>query len=188
MNHFYQSIEGWVDGIDILYYSIIQATKNIKHPLHFVEVGSWKGKSAAAMAVEIINSGKNIQFDCVDTWMGSPEHSDDINVRNNNLYDTFIANMKPVENYYRPIRLTSVDAAKLYHDKSLDFVFIDADHSYEAVKEDINVWLPKLKLGGILAGHDFNPATLHGGVERAVTEAFGNNTIIIPYCWMYYKN
>ena len=35
---------------------------------HFVEVGVWKGRSAAFMAVEINNSGKNIRFDCVDTW------------------------------------------------------------------------------------------------------------------------
>ena len=43
---------------------------------HFVEIGSWKGRSASYMAVEIFNSRKNIKFDCVDTWCGSVEHLD----------------------------------------------------------------------------------------------------------------
>ena len=43
-------------------------------PAHFVEIGSYKGRSSSYMAVEIVNSGKSITFDCVDTWKGSEEH------------------------------------------------------------------------------------------------------------------
>lgn len=52
------------------------------------------------------------------------------------------------------IRLSSVDASALFARESLCFVYVDACHQYEAVKQDIEVWWPKLKKGGVLAGHD----------------------------------
>jgi len=52
-------------------------------------------------------------------------------------------------------RMTSKDASVLVPDDSLDFVYLDARHDYCSVKEDLELWWPKLKMGGILAGHDF---------------------------------
>jgi predicted O-methyltransferase YrrM len=63
------------------------------------------------------------------------------------------------------------DAAQLVGNGSLDFVFIDADHSYEAVKDDIACWKSKVRRGGWLGGHDYNQK--FPGVVRAVDEAFG---------------
>lgn len=63
----------------------------------------------------------------------------------------------------------SVEAAALIDDASLDFAFIDADHSYEGVRADIRAWLPKVKPGGLLCGHDWSAA--FPGVVRAVSEA-----------------
>ena len=71
MNHFYEQIQGWFDFED-LYSDVV---KTFPEESHFVEVGSWKGKSASFMAVEIHNSKKQIKFDCVDTWNGSVEHA-----------------------------------------------------------------------------------------------------------------
>jgi len=65
----------------------------------------------------------------------------------------------------------SIDAAARIPDGLLDFVFIDADHRYEAVKQDIEAWLPKIRTGGILAGHDYSAH--HPGVKQAVQERFG---------------
>jgi hypothetical protein len=53
------------------------------------------------------------------------------------------------------VEKSSLEAAKDFPDESFDFVYIDADHSYKAVKEDIQAWLPKVKADGILAGHDY---------------------------------
>lgn len=71
IQHFWQNIHGWDDGIPPVYQEMV---KQAEDGSHFVEVGSWKGKSSAYMAVEIANSGKRIRFDCVDTWGGSAEH------------------------------------------------------------------------------------------------------------------
>jgi hypothetical protein len=56
-------------------------------------------------------------------------------------------------------------------DGSVDLVFIDADHSYEGVKADIEAWLPKVKVGGWIGGHDYKSPRFPG-VERAVHERF----------------
>ena len=175
MQHIYQQPhfgENWFTYSNFYKFIVNKFTTNS----HFVEVGCWKGKSASFMAVEIINSNKNIKFDCVDTWLGtdSDKHYLDQSVKNQTLYDLFLSNMKPVENYYKALKMTSVDASKLYKNSSLDFVFIDADHEYESVKDDINAWLPKIKKGGIISGHDFipNESNAFEGLKKAVKEAF----------------
>jgi len=198
MEHFYKNIHGWSDGIDILYQRMVASVPAptmmfdgkgfspvTPRQYHFVEVGAWKGRSAAFMAVEIINSGKNIKFDCVDTWEGSDWESsqtEDVDLKSGTLYEAFINAMKPVEGSYNAIRLPSVSASELYEDESLDFVFIDADHSYENVKADIAAWKPKIRPGGYIAGHDFNPAVPEAGLCRAVYEAFPDVTPL-PWCW-----
>jgi len=65
--------------------------------------------------------------------------------------------------------LPSVKAARCFDDGELDFVFIDADHSYQATKSDITAWWPKLRPGGLLIGHDYNPDRFPG-VCRAIDE------------------
>ena len=182
MEHFYHNIgEDWF-SYPQLYKRIVD---NSQDGAHLVEVGSWKGRSAAFMAVEIINSNKNIKFDCVDTWKGSIEHTTYDVITEEKLYDVFLSNIEPVKHIINPIRMTSIEASKLYEDNSLDFVFIDASHEYEDVKEDILAWLPKVKIGGVLAGHDYNTFE---GVNRAVDEIFNiNNLEISEYCYIYKK-
>lgn len=134
----------------------------------FVEVGCWKGKSSAYMAVEIANSDKSIQFYCVDSWSGSKEHQFAQN-RVGEILTIFLTNMKPLEKFYKPIRMYSSEASQRFRDESVDFIYIDASHEYEDVKSDIIHWLPKLRKGGIIAGDDYgNPD--FPGVHRAVFE------------------
>ena len=72
MEHFYKDIYGFCDYVGLYK----KAVEIFPSGSHFVEVGSFLGKSAVFMAVEIINSGKRIKFDCVDHWKGSKEHRD----------------------------------------------------------------------------------------------------------------
>jgi Methyltransferase domain len=77
-------------------------------------------------------------------------------------------------------RLTSVEAAERAPDHSFDFVYIDARHDYESVKEDLNAWCAKVRPGGILAGHDYVDGDLPQGefyVKSAVDEFFGERGI-----------
>lgn len=63
---------------------------------------------------------------------------------------------------------------------SLNLAFIDADHSYDSVLADIKAWLPKVKVGGMLCGHDYNPPGRdHAGVRQAVDELIGIQKVIV---------
>ena len=183
MEHFYQKIgEDWFTYPN-LYKKMVGNNNNGSH---FVEVGVWKGRSASFMAVEIINSNKNIKFDCVDTWEGSVEHQNYDIISEKKLFDVFSENIEPVSHIINPIRMKSLEAVNLYDDESLDFVFIDASHEYEDVKNDILAWLPKVKEGGFIGGHDYSSSW--DGVVRAVDEIFNNSELVIDeYCWLYEK-
>lgn len=73
------------------------------------------------------------------------------------------------------LKMSSVEAARQINDGSMDFVFLDGDHSYEGLKADIEAWLPKVRKGGWLGGHDIDnpePPFDFTGVRKAVEEAF----------------
>jgi hypothetical protein len=88
------------------------------------------------------------------------------------------------ERKYKSIKATSKTASKKFADESLDVVFIDLTHTYEAVKEDIALWLPKVKKGGYLAGDDYHENWL--GVIQAVDELLPSRTLVGD-CWIYCK-
>ena len=75
----------------------------------------------------------------------------------------------------------SDEAVKEFDDNSLDFCYIDAKHKYESVKQDISIWYPKIKEGGVLCGDDYcdseqawrdrgHTGKIHTGVKKAVDE------------------
>jgi predicted O-methyltransferase YrrM len=174
MNHFYKSVVGWCDFEDV--YS--EAVANAPNDAKFAEIGSWRGQSAAYLGVEIINSGKNISLVCVDTFKGSPQMKivgdgsyDEIIAKEGSCYKEFLKNIKPVSRVITPLEMTSEEASKLYPDNHFDFVFIDAGHTYEDVILDLKCWLPKIKSGGVIAGHDIH----WPGVTQALREVFGDN-------------
>lgn len=180
MEHFYKNIidENWFTYPNLYTEVINLCDKNSIS--HFVEVGSWKGKSACYMAVEIINSKKNIKFDCVDCWLDEE------------VYKTFINNIEPVKMNIKVIKSFSNKIVNNYNDNSLDFVFIDAHHSYESVKEDINLWYSKIKIGGIIAGHDFwdeYDSNYNADVNKAVFDYFNFDFYSTNEgCWIHKKN
>lgn len=86
------------------------------------------------------------------------------------------------------LRATSVEGAEQIEDGSLDFLYLDADHKLASVREDLKAWVPKVRVGGLLSGHDYLdlPSPYPGrnlpgfpdrqgpfGVKTAVDEFFG---------------
>lgn len=189
----YRDIPGWFD-FGTLYESVAERAKDGDH---LVEVGVWLGKSISFLADYLKRLGKNVRLDAVDTWKGTlsdeeraafepfiRRHGDAAGT----VVGVFEENMRAcgVADIVRTVQKLSVEAAGDYGNQSLDFVFIDADHRYDAVKEDIAAWWPKIKPGGSLAGHDYTHTTLTG-VRRAVDEEFGDRVRQVGSCWVVEK-
>ncbi len=118
------------------------------------EVGSWKGGSAETIG-NIVKENNGTLY-CVDNWKGNegvPNHAE---AKETNVYLEFGKNMEKcgLSGSITTLRSDSVDAAKLFPDGYFDVIFIDADHRYNHVKDDITAWMKKVKPGGILCGHD----------------------------------
>jgi len=129
------------------------------HPLHIVELGSYAGESAM-MFLSILNVAS---LNCVDTWAGSKYHPDDIQ-NAEKRFDELLGSNPRVFKFK-----ASSDDPIFSSVKDVDLVYIDADHSYEAVKRDILFWSPKCK---IISGHDYDNSGKYG-VKKAVDELFG---------------
>jgi hypothetical protein len=71
---------------------------------------------------------------------------------------------------YKTLKMDSVEASLQFPDGFFDVIFIDADHDYIPFNRDLNAWIPKLKFGGTLCGHDY-PGWV--GVAKTLPERFG---------------
>jgi len=182
MDHYFDQIEGWFKFRQ----AYRDAVANAQDGALFCEVGSWKGRSAAFMGVEIANSGKAITLYCVDHWKGSdePEHKADPDRKR--LFTVFKDNIAPLIKAHvqiKPVRSDSAQASHLFEDESVDFVWIDAGHDYDSVLEDIEAWWPKVKQGGTMGGDDLPME----GVNRAVYELFPNAERVSEDGWMWWR-
>jgi hypothetical protein len=178
----WKEIDGWFTENDARSYQLIvgQYTGG-----NFAEVGCWKGRSfASILPVLQTYSYKNIY--AIDTWKGTTDSQYD-EVKTVDVFDQFTNNMRRLKftSTYTPILQDSVSAANTFDDEFFDVVFIDANHAYDAVNDDIKYWLPKVKKGGTLCGHDIN----HHEVKDAVINNFGNGTWthIPDNIWVYQK-
>lgn len=138
-------------------------------PKRCAEIGVWKGN----FTVKVLRQFPQTRlYFAIDLW----EHYDDFtaildpakemaNCDFNKVYNDFKSRVKHYDNV-RILRKTSKEASKLV--KNLDFVFIDANHAYKYIKEDIKLWLPRMNKGGLISGHDYGNKRF--GVTQAVNE------------------
>lgn len=190
MKHFYDNVDGFMIQSNKDFFKLMINNLN-GETCDWVEVGSYQGKSAAFCYVELKNKFNNLNFTCVDTFEGTPEenfmkHNPNI-IRDNRLWNLFNSNMQPIINDINVIRSLSWEAAEQFADKSIDFCYIDADHSYNSVIKDITAWYPKIKPGGYIGGDDMTKK--FPGVAKAVTEFFGKKLKVGKYkrCWFVQK-
>lgn len=165
MEHFYKRLPAFFTFPDFYDWVAAKAAEQQGAlQWHGVEVGAYEGASIAYLGVELINRGVTARIDGVD-WF-PPERS----------VERIRAQLSPIESVLGTLHAgTTWEVASKYADGSLDFVFIDADHVYECIRKDIDAWLPKVRRGGIIAGHDF--CNEFNGVIRAVTETFPRWTV-----------
>ena len=170
MPHFYKEISGFFH-CEPLYKRVVEEAKD---GAVFVEVGVWRGQSAAYMGVEIANSGKRITLHAVDSFTGTADGRSDSSVANHvgqldaARFNSAKRVLAPVSDHVKVVRGMSADVATRFADGSLDFVFLDADHTEAGCRADILAWLPKGKPGGLLAGDDYCHPEVGDGVRNAV--------------------
>ena len=172
----YQEIQGWFNHSKTYDYLIGQCPDGGT----IVELGAWLGKSSSYLVDNSL--GKNVII--IDSWKGSPNELKSTHklATEVDIYEIFKKNMG--DRHYKSIRGLSSEVVNQFEDESLDVVFIDLTHTYESVKQDIELWLPKVKKGGLLSGHDYERDW--PGVVIAVDEAFPNK-IVMENCWIFQK-
>lgn len=118
-----------------------------------VEVGTFKAEFS-----KFILDNWNGTLYMVDVWRPlGDEYLDSSNHKNyqNQIYSYAMDNLQGLEDRGIMIRANSQKASEIFQDESLDFVYIDANHAYDSVVDDINYWYSKVKKGGYLWGHDY---------------------------------
>jgi predicted O-methyltransferase YrrM len=119
-------------------------------------------------SMEFCSKWQGLRHYAVDSW-----HDESINEKKefgNARYKTALEFLEKDKRIV-PMRMESLEAAKLFDNSFFDFIYIDACHDYDNVIADIKAWLPKLRAKGIIAGHDIDTV----GVQKAVKEIFGGN-------------
>jgi hypothetical protein len=166
----FNEIPGWFAYQD-LYTDVVKAAGNDDV---FVEVGAWFGKSTNYMAQQIRESKKNIQFTTVDTWKGTDDediHQEIVGSFAGDIFYEFVDNSILSDNYghINMIKDTSKNASNQFANGSIDYLMLDAGHSYDALMEDLKAWYNKVKPGGIVSGDDYG---VFHGVTQAADEYF----------------
>lgn len=136
-----------------------------------IEVGSWFGKSTIFMAGHLPSKGK---IYAVDSWIGYPKETYQITL---NVYERFLSNVvhAGLTDRIVPIRMTSLSASRIfkqYRKSKVDMIYIDGDHSYEAVYSDIDAWSRYLRSGGILCGNLYSKSEVEMKQIRKAVEDY----------------
>jgi predicted O-methyltransferase YrrM len=138
-----------------------------------VEIGSYVGDSSEIFAQYF----KFIY--CVDPWENGYDSNDAASYQYPmNIIESQFDELCGRYDNIKKIKKKSIDVVDEFKNKSLDMVYIDGKHTYEAVKEDIKLWLPKIKDNGYIAGHDYQ-SKFQGTID-AVKEVLGYPNLIFP--------
>ena len=164
---YYNCIPGW--GEFESFYAAI--AERLPERATIVEIGVWQGRSAVYMAEKLRELGKSANFYLVDSFDGGSILAEQAQNLSKPLRDIVVDNLTMAgvaDRVTGILEMQSVAAASRFGDRSIDFAFIDADHHYPNVCADIQAWWPKIKVDGLLAGHDYESGWV--GVANAVNE------------------
>jgi len=140
--------------------------EKFKFPIVVAEVGVEKGINAAEMVQKM-----NIErLYAIDHYLPFTDYLGGFCPPNiqDEVYDIMFKNLSHHWDKIVLVTRTSVNASKLFSDEFFDFIYIDGNHNYDSVRQDIDVWFPKVKKGGLLGGHDYDIRNIE---RQDVTEA-----------------
>lgn len=119
------------------------------------EIGVWKGE----FAEEILSKCKSIsQYNMIDPWANLPDWNKPFNINTQAFGEIYKEAMNRIQPYSEKVKVLigrTKDRIGDIEDQSLDFVYIDGDHTLRGITIDLHKILPKVKVGGIIAGDDF---------------------------------
>jgi SAM-dependent methyltransferase len=163
-----QKIQGWMTPSELLW---LRNTALAMRPgARIVEIGSWKGRSTVALAVD------HVDLTCVDTFRGAnSDWNTSILARVQDVFQIFKQNMNKLRERPRVLFMPSEQAALYFPDNSVDWVFEDSDHGPK-FRKHFWIWYRKVKPGGLYSGHDYDkvsfpviPKVLHSsGLQFSV--------------------
>jgi len=148
----------------------------------FVEIGVYSGASCAFLARHLVARGTPFELYAVDLWDKVNTDTDYERIVTTPIWIEFTTRLQREHllQHVRVVQKESAKAAADFADGSVDFAFIDANHAKEHVKADATAWLPKIKVGGMLSGHDYGEPC---GVKEAVDEMFPGQVSLMGTCW-----
>jgi|TARA_B110000259_G_scaffold130501_1_gene147249 hypothetical protein len=154
-----------------------------------VEVGVLRGEFSKT----ILDSWQGKKLHLVDLWADHEDYDEKFHKHDDN-YKIAISELKQYRDRIQFHRGFSSEMANTFSDESLDFVYLDANHSYAGCRDDIHAWYPKLKKGGLLCGDDYHPddtMDYNGsrfGVTKAVNEFAIQKTknVSVDWCGDWY--
>jgi len=158
-----------------------RAVRDARDGSLLIEVGVFRGKSLCYLAREAKEQNKGLRVLGVDWGKGDYGTG---SYKPGELIGSALANLEE-HNLIRDAAVlvaSSVEAAKLFPDESAEFVFLDASHDYDSVLRDLRAWLPKVKPGGTIAGHDICYGTVAAAVERVLAGRWRISPDS-PSCW-----
>lgn len=150
-----------------------------RFPVHFPR-GAEIGVQRGIYSEYLIKAGRFSKFYCIDSWQHVPGRQDGSNVSQDQQDLIFFQACKRLAQFgYRVeiIRSSSSKAVERFLDNSLDFIYIDADHTYDGCIADLECYYPKLKEDGVMAGHDF----LDGYYGSIIQTAYGVRSAITDF-------
>ncbi len=176
-------IRGWAHDCELQF--LYNSMFSIPEGSTVVEVGSWRGKSAHALASGIRDSGKKAKLFCVDTFTGALSMPPQLaQAQESDIFEEFKDNLKEFS-FVTPIRSDSSEAAKTLDNESIDFFWLDADHTEPFVRSDLLSWYPKVKFGAVMCGHDYRPNWQ--GVKVVVDNLIGKVEVHPESIWKWVK-
>ena len=153
-----------------------------------VEIGSFWGRSAIWFAQAAIRANKPFNVFCVDCWdqISTPGHASaqwETRHHTDGALARFLQKVTAagVRDRIIPVPAPSTEAAHHFPLASIDFAFIDAAHDRVSVEADVRAWLPRMKPGGLLAGHDWGRFGVIEGVHAVLPSVVEGP----QWCWQY---